>query len=115
MRCLVLVALVASHSAAALGQSAPTFREFRVEQAHSLVGFTIGFLGHPVHGRFDDVRGTIVYTPGDLTRSSVTVPLATASINTGSSHRDEHLRSTDFFDAKSFPSILFTSRTVTRT
>jgi polyisoprenoid-binding protein YceI len=96
------------------GQAPATFREFRIESAHSLAGFTIGFLGHPVHGRFDDVHGTITYSAGDLAHSSVTVSLPTMSINTGSSHRDEHLRSTDFFDAKSFPAIVFTSNSVQR-
>ena len=90
----------------------PAFREYRVEAAHSSIAFDIPFLGHPVHGRFDDVRGTIVYTPGDLTQSSVTVVIATSSINTGSKHRDDHLRSSDFFDAATFPTIFFTSRTI---
>ena len=92
----------------------PEFRDYRVEAAHSSIAFAIPFLGHPVHGRFDEVRGTIVYTPRDLTQSSVTVAIATSSINTGSKHRDEHLRSTDFFDAASHPTILFTSRVIQR-
>src|SRR3954471_15702614 len=95
-------------------QSPTTFREYRLEAAHSLVGFSIGFLGHPVHGRFDDVRGTIVYVPQHPTSSSVTVAIATKSINTGSAHRDEHLRSADFFDAVKYPTIFFTSRRVER-
>jgi polyisoprenoid-binding protein YceI len=98
----------------AAAQSAAAFREYRVEAAHSLVGFTIGFLGHPVHGRFDDVRGMIVYSPGSLTASAVTVAITTKSINTGSAHRDEHLRSADFFDAAKYPTILFTSRRIER-
>jgi polyisoprenoid-binding protein YceI len=93
-------------------QAPPPFREYRIEAAHSSVAFDIGFLGHPVHGRFDDVRGTIVYRPSDLTASSVTVVIPTASINTGSKHRDEHLRSSDFFDAAANPTIVFTSRSV---
>jgi polyisoprenoid-binding protein YceI len=95
--------------------TSPTFREYRVEAAHSSIAFDIPFLGHPVHGRFDDIRGTIVYTPQDLVRSSVTIAIATSSINTGSKHRDEHLRSSDFFDAASYPTIFFTSRTIQRT
>ena len=92
----------------------PPFREYRVEAAHSMVAFSIDFLGHPVHGRFDDVRGMIVYAPGDLTSSSVSVAIGTKSINTGSAHRDEHLRSADFFDADKYPVILFVSRRVER-
>ena len=35
-------------------------REFRIDAGHSDVAFSIGFLGHPVRGRFDDIRGTII-------------------------------------------------------
>lgn len=93
----------------------PSSRDYRVEAAHSSIAFDVPFLGHPVHGRFDDVRGTIVYNPRDLTQSSVTVAIATSSISTGSKHRDEHLRSSDFFDAASYPTIFFTSRVIQRT
>jgi polyisoprenoid-binding protein YceI len=99
---------------ATVNVASPPFREFRVEAAHSTVGFSINFLGHPVHGRFDDVRGTIVYFGADPSASSATVAIATSSINTGSKHRDEHLRSSDFFDVATYPTILFTSRIVRR-
>ena len=92
--------LIAAVPLVVVAMRAPApFREYRIEAAHSMVGFSIGFLGHPVHGRFDDVRGMIVYASGNPTSSSVTVAVGTKSINTGSAHRDEHLRSSDFFDA----------------
>lgn len=94
---------------------ARAIREFRVDAAHSRVAFSIGFLGHAVRGQFDDVQGTIVYAPtssGTLERSAVTIAIATRGINTGSAHRDEHLRSADFFDAAKYPVILFQSRTI---
>jgi len=48
--------------ALAVSPPAPV-REFRIDAGHSDVAFSIGFLGHPVRGRFEDVRGTIVYAP----------------------------------------------------
>jgi polyisoprenoid-binding protein YceI len=111
MSAMVTRGLLAAAGAVALGNPA-SFREYRIEASHSEIGFAIEFLGHPVRGRFDDVRGTIVYAPEDLAASSVTVAIATNSINTGSKHRDEHLRSSDFFDTAKFPTILFTSRSV---
>ena len=114
---MLIAALPLPSLAVAMRASTPpsaAFREYRIEAAHSMVGFSIDFLGHPVHGRFDDVRGMIVYAPGDVTASSVTVAIGTKSINTGSAHRDEHLRSADFFDAEKYPVILFVSRRVER-
>jgi polyisoprenoid-binding protein YceI len=107
----VLASILMNPGRVAAQFSAP-FREYRIEAAHSLVGFSIDFLGHPVHGRFDDIRGMIAYVPGDPASSTVSVAIATKSINTGSAHRDEHLRSADFFDADKYPAILFTSRRV---
>ena len=109
--CALSIALVAPSAGA---QASPPFREYRIEAAHSLVGFAVDFLGHPVHGRFDDVRGMLVYAPGDPAKSAVTVTIATKSINTGSTHRDEHLRSADFFDAATYPTVFFTSRRIER-
>src|SRR6266702_1577449 len=87
----------------------PGVREFRIDAGHSEVGFSIGFLGHPVRGRFDDIRGTIACAAGNPGASSITVVIGANSINTGSAHRDEHLRSPDFFDVARFPVIVFRS------
>ena len=89
-------------------------RDFRVDAAHSTIGFSVGFLGFPVRGRFDDVHGTIAYVPGHLTASSVSVVISAKSISTGSAHRDQHLKSPDFFDVERYPSIVFQSRTMER-
>lgn len=116
LKALLIVALVSTVlvTSRLIAQPSPIFREYRIEAAHSLVGFSVDFLGHPVHGRFDEVRGLIVYVPGNPTASAVTVAIATKSINTGSTHRDEHLRSADFFDAAASPTIFFTSRRIER-
>ena len=90
----------------------PAVREFRIDAGHSDIEFSIGFLGHPVRGRFDDIRGTIVYAAGKPAASAITVVIGAKSIATGSAHRDEHLRSADFFDVARFPSIVFRSTTI---
>jgi polyisoprenoid-binding protein YceI len=101
-------------AAAATAYAPATIREFRVDAGHSDVAFSIGFLGHSVRGWFDDIRGTIVYSPKDLSASAITVVIGVKSIATGSAHRDEHLRSPDFFDATRFPSIVFRSSSIER-
>ncbi|HEX8245672.1 MAG TPA: YceI family protein [Longimicrobium sp.] len=88
--------------------------EYRIDAGHSRIEFSIPFMYLPVRGRFNDVRGTLLYDPAAPERSSVTAVIATRSIDTGSGHRDEHLRSADFFDAERYPTIVFTSRSVRR-
>jgi polyisoprenoid-binding protein YceI len=99
-------------SVASVMPPAAPFREFRIDAGHSDVAFSIGFLGHPVRGRFDDIRGTIIYSPTDVSASAISVVIGVKSLTTGSAHRDEHLKSPDFFDAAKFPSIVFRSTSV---
>ncbi len=84
-------------------------REFSVDAGHSEVGFEIPFLYGKVRGSFDEVRGAILLGPS----SSVAVVIGAASLRTGSAHRDEHLKSDDFFDAARYPVISFSGRMVT--
>ncbi|MDQ6886711.1 MAG: YceI family protein [Gemmatimonadota bacterium] len=89
-------------------------REFRLDAGHSDVEFRIGFLGSTVRGRFDGIRGTILYDERAPASSSITVVIDAASLNSGSRHRDEHLKSADFFDAARYPAIIFQSTSVGR-
>lgn len=65
-----------------------------------------------VRGVFHDVAGTVVIAddPGE---SSVEVTIQVASIDTGDEQRDGHLKSADFFDAESFPTLTYRSTGVT--
>ena len=89
-------------------------REFRIDAGHSDIAFSIGFLGLPVRGRFSDIRGIIAYAAGNPSGSAVTVVIGAKSIATGSDHRDEHLRSADFFDVARYPTIVFRSDSITQ-
>jgi polyisoprenoid-binding protein YceI len=106
---LIVVALAIV--SVALAPETPV-REFRIDAGHSDVAFSIGFLGHPVRGRFDDIRGTIVYAAGKPPASAISVVIGAKSIATGSAHRDEHLRSSDFFDVAKYPWIVFRSTSI---
>jgi polyisoprenoid-binding protein YceI len=66
-----------------------------------------------VRGHFDDFNGSGTVEPGGKVTGSVSVE--TASLDTKNGKRDEHLRSSDFFDVEHYPLITahvsgFTSR-----
>lgn len=65
-----------------------------------------------VKGVFTDFGGTVNIDETDLSKSSVVVTIAPASIDTNNQKRDDHLRSADFFDAAKFPEMKFTSKQV---
>ncbi len=83
------------------------------DPAHTSVGFTVKHLmAAKVRGSFKSFTGTI--TQGeDASSTSVTVSIDAASIDTGATDRDNHLRSGDFFDAETYPQIAFESTSIT--
>src|SRR3712207_1847598 len=68
-----------------------------------------------VRGAFNEFEGTAVIDGADLTRSSATVTISTASIDTRNAQRDGHLRSNDFLAMDEHPQITFVATDVTRT
>ncbi len=88
---------------------------WKVDNAHSKVGFSIAHLMiSEVEGQFGDFD--IQATADDaFSNPDFSVDIKTASINTGNDRRDEHLRSADFFDATTHPSISFKTTSLEKT
>lgn len=89
-------------------------QEFALDAGHTIIEFSVGFAVTHVKGRFTQSRGTILYDAAHPESSSVTLIIDAKSIDTGWPHRDEHLRTDDFFDVEKFPAITFQSDRVTR-
>ncbi len=79
-----------------------------LDPTHTEIGFTVRHIISKVRGKFETFEGTLV-TADDLTDSSVKVSFDLSSINTGTAQRDEHLRSSDFFDADNQDQATFVS------
>lgn len=79
-----------------------------IDPTHAEIGFTVRHLMSKVRGKFDTFESTLV-TADDVTASTVSVTVDLSSISTGSVDRDNHLRSGDFFDAETHPTMTFTS------
>jgi polyisoprenoid-binding protein YceI len=87
--------------------------EYAIDKVHSGVNFSVRHMMlSNVHGRFSDVTGTINYDEKDVTKSSVTAVIKTASISTDNENRDKDLRSANFFDTDKFPEATFKSTKV---
>lgn len=89
-------------------------QRYNVDPMHSTVGFATTLLrAVKVRGRFTVYDATIIYDQVHVERSSVSAVIQARSINTDMDFRDDHLRSPDFFDVKTFPTIEFVSDRVT--
>jgi polyisoprenoid-binding protein YceI len=93
--------------------TAPARTAWTIDAAHSHVEFSVRHLMiATVKGRFGDVQGTIVLDDAAPAQSTIDVTIGAASIDTRMPQRDEHLRSADFFDVATFPTLTFKSRRV---
>lgn len=94
-------------------QTATGITTYTVDPAHSQVGFVVRHMGFSkVRGRFSSFEGTIEMEPGNLESLRAEATIDAASIDTRSDQRDEHLRSGDFFDVETNPSLTFKSSEV---
>lgn len=81
-----------------------------IDTSHSEVGFKVKHLMiSTVKGSFTTVMGT---AEGELDNLNISVTIDPTSINTNDEGRDEHLKSSDFFQVKNFPSIDFVANNV---
>jgi polyisoprenoid-binding protein YceI len=88
---------------------------WNIDPEHSNVGFKVRHLMvSNVKGSFEKNSGVVDINDRDITKSKVEVSIDTASINTNVQKRDEHLRSADFFDVATYPTMTFVSKKVAK-
>jgi polyisoprenoid-binding protein YceI len=80
-----------------------------IDPVHSEVGFSVRhMMVSKVRGKFKTFSGQLV-TADDPTKSSVTAEIDLSSIDTGQEQRDAHIRSADFFEVETYPTMTYKS------
>jgi polyisoprenoid-binding protein YceI len=88
---------------------------WQIDAAHSSIEFSVRhMMVAKVRGEFTRFDGTIDLDEAHPERTSVNIEIDAASIDTRLEPRDTHLRSADFLDAETYPTLDFVSRRVTR-
>ena len=88
---------------------------WQVDPAHTHVEFAVKHLMiSTVRGRFSDVAGTVIVPGDDFSRAQIDATVGVASIDTREPQRDGHLKSPDFFDVDTYPTMTFTGRRIER-
>ena len=84
------------------------------EPNHSTIGFEVPISGGItiVTGKFMEFDLKMTYEAGDWEKSKIDFTIQAGSIDTGIAERDDHLRSSDFFNVDSFPTIRFESKRI---
>ena len=114
MRSYIRLAAILAAVAGAVSTSFAT-QPYKIDPAHSIIGFKVHQYLTTVAGKFTRFSGTVDVDPDHPEKSSVVAKIEMASIDTGIAKRDTHLRSAEFFNVAKFPGITFKSRSVKRT
>jgi polyisoprenoid-binding protein YceI len=111
MKKIITLIAVALFSTAAFSQTT-----WNVDRMHSKLQFTVTHLMvSDVDGEFKDFSATIIASKPDFSDAKFQFTANSTSVNTGVDQRDNHLRSADFFDVANYPTLTFTSTSVTKT
>lgn len=86
-----------------------------VDKSHSSINFKIRHFFTPVAGFYGDWDGVLRFDPTNLKGSSITMTINAGSVNTSNERRDAHLRTADFFETETFPSLRFVSIDIQKT
>ncbi len=86
---------------------------YTIDPDHSSITFKIRHLFSKTNGQFKQFKGTVDYEPGKPETWKTQAVIQAASIDTNVEPRDKHLRSKDFFEVETYPTLTFKSTKVT--
>jgi len=96
------------------GIQLPPAGKYELDIAHTAVEFVARHILTRVRGRFTDFSGWIEIADNPE-ESSAEVEIKTASIQTNTEQRDQHLKSDDFLNVEKWPVMMFRSTAVRHT
>lgn len=105
---VLLPALAAFTGFSAAVETKPYVRD----EAHSQINFQASSRLLDAQGFWSKWDAAIAFDPTALDKTTLAITIDAKSVNTRVEMRDNHLKSKDFFNADSFPTITFASKTV---
>lgn len=85
-------------------------RDWQVDTAKSSLTFKDTYQNGPFEGKFKKFEAVIKLDDTDVSKDSFDVKVDIASLDTGSSERDDTLRTADFFDPAKYPQAHFVTQ-----
>lgn len=93
--------------------SSAAVETWQLDPPHSAAQFSVKHMGiSTVRGTFTKLKGTLVYDPDDVSKSSLDVTIDATSVDSRVDMRDNDLRSDHFLDVQKYPTITFKSKRV---
>lgn len=84
-----------------------------IDPTHSEIGFRgKHMMISTVRGKFEDFDANLSIDENNPENSSAEFRIKVNSVDTGVEQRDQHLKSSDFFDAENYPEIVFKTKDI---
>jgi len=107
---LTVVALLASASLPALAQTTA----WQVDPNHTATQFSVKHLGvSTVRGAFTKTTGQVQLDEKDISKSQVEITVDTTTVDTRNDTRDKDVKSPNFLDVATYPTMTFKSKRIT--
>jgi polyisoprenoid-binding protein YceI len=94
---------------------ASAFTAYQAQEWKIADGYSVKFDGGDPAGEFTGLKGTIIFDEKNLPASKFDVTIDAKSINTGNGMKNTHANSANWFDTEKYPTISFTSSSITKT
>jgi len=115
MKWTVFVGLVGCLSAGVVSTAGAEMAKWTLDNDHTSLGFeVVHMVVSKTKGKFTQYTGTVEMDADNQEFKTFEAVIQTASVTTDHQKRDDHLRSADFFDVKTFPTMTYKMKSYTK-
>ena len=115
MKMIVMVGALVSMGIGLPASSLAEMAKWDLDKDHTSLGFeVVHMVVSKTQGKFTEYSGTIKMDAEKEEFKTIEAVIQTASVTTDHKKRDEHLRSPDFFDVKTFPTMTYKMKSYTK-
>jgi len=112
---IVMVGLMGWLSASVVSTVGAEMSKWNLDKDHTTLGFeVVHMVVSKTKGKFTEYTGTVEMDADKQEFKTIEAVIQTASVTTDHQKRDDHLRSADFFDAKTFPTMTYKMKSYTK-
>jgi polyisoprenoid-binding protein YceI len=112
---LTLIGFVGCLSMSVVSVSVAEMAKWNLDKDHTTLGFeVVHMVVSKTKGKFTEYSGTVEMDTEKQEFKTIEAVIQTGSVTTDHQKRDDHLRSADFFDSKTFPTMTYKMKTYTK-
>ena len=105
---VMLMGLVSGVSVGVVAIATAEMAKWNLDKDHTTLGFeVVHMVVSKTKGKFTEYSGQVEMDPDKQEFKTIEAIIQTSSVTTDHQKRDDHLRSADFFDAKTFPTMTY--------